>query len=264
MLKLIACEFAKLRRKPLVFASVLLSILMPLAYAFFFSDEKTGADAVEGMMSSLIQLSAYLLLMPLIVILAANLLFEEQDHNTLKNLLTVPVGKARLAVAKMLVLLCFSIGFMVMGGFLSLLILLLQGWQPVGFWPLFGVALGAGIIIWAGALPCVLLVIALNKSYIISVIIAFFYTMVNYLFSMSDVFIMQPFGLNPGTLLPGPLSFRWMFQFFSHSNPGAEMAALLERISPYYLNSVQTFGVAASEAVLLLSLIALVYERQEG
>lgn len=123
MLKLIACEFAKLKRKPLVFASVLLSILMPLAYAFFFSDEKTGADAVEGMMSSLIQLSAYLLLMPLIVILAANLLFEEQDHNTLKNLLTVPVGKARLAVAKMLVLLCFSIGFMAMGGFLSLLIL---------------------------------------------------------------------------------------------------------------------------------------------
>lgn len=105
---------------------------------------------------------------------------------------------------------------------------------------------------------------ALNKSYIISVIIAFFYTMVNYLFSMSDVFIMQPFGLNPGTLLPGPLSFRWMFQFFSHSDPRAEMAALLERISPYFLNSAQTFGVAAVEAVLLLSLIALVYERQEG
>lgn len=35
MLKLIKCEFLKLKRKPLVFISLLLSVFMPLAYAFF-------------------------------------------------------------------------------------------------------------------------------------------------------------------------------------------------------------------------------------
>lgn len=264
MLKLIVCELAKLKRKPLFCISVLLSALMPIAIEIFFPSETNAADAVDNMMSSLIQLSAYLLLMPLNVILAANLLFEEQDHSTLKNLLTVPVDKARLAIAKMLILLLFSLGFMAAGGLLGLAFLLLEGWKPAGFWPLFGVGLGAGAVIWVGALPCVFLVVALNKSYIVSVIITFFYTMVNYLLSMSDFFIMQPFGLNPGTLLPGPLTFRWMFQFFEHSNPGVEMAALLERISPYFLSSAQTFGVAAGEAALFLGLIALVYKRQEA
>ncbi len=264
MLRLIKCEFAKLRRKPLVFVFVLCSILLPLAYALFLSDENNSVDAVDGMMGCLFQISAYLLLMPIIVVLASNLLFEEQDNNTLKNLLTVPVSKARLAIAKMLLLLIFSIAFMAVGGVLCLGILLLQGWEPVGFWPLFFVGLGVGVIMWVGALPCVLLVIVLNKSYIVSVIVTFFYTMANYLFSMSDLFIMQPFGFNPGTLLPGPLSMRWMFRFYRHSNPGTEMAALLERISPYFLNNIQVFGVAAVEAFLFLTLIALVYKRQEA
>ncbi len=263
MLKLITCEFLKLRRKPLVFVSVFLSILIPLACLLLPSDTQTSIDAVDDIMSTLFQLSAYLLLMPVIVVLASNLLFEEQDHDTLKNLLTVPVSKARLAISKMLLLLIFSIGFMAAGGLLSFIILLLQGWEPIGFWRLFFVGLGEGFMMWAGALPCVLILAALNKSYIISVIITFFYTMINYIFSVNDYFCTQPFGLNPGTLLPGPLVFRWTFQFYDHSDPSAELAALLERVSPYFLNTTQAFGVSAAEAVLFLTLIVFVYKRQE-
>ena len=101
MLKLVMCEFAKLKRKPFVFLSLLLSVLMPLAYAFFLADAKTSVDAVNGIMSSLFQLSAYLLLMPFLVILASNLLFEELDCDILKNLLTVPVNRTKLVLSKM-------------------------------------------------------------------------------------------------------------------------------------------------------------------
>ena len=111
MLKLIKCEFLKLKRKPLVFISLLLSVFMPLAYAFFLADVNTDVDAVNGVMSSLFQLSAYLLLMPLLVILASNLLFEELDNDTLKNLVTVPVNRTKLVLSKMLVLLLFAVGF---------------------------------------------------------------------------------------------------------------------------------------------------------
>ena len=89
MLKLIKCEFLKLKRKPLVFISVFLSTLLPLAYAIFLADANTDVDATNNMMSGLFQLSAYLLLMPLLVILASNLLFEELDNDTLKNLVTI-------------------------------------------------------------------------------------------------------------------------------------------------------------------------------
>lgn len=68
---------------------------------------------------------------------------------------------------------------------------------------------------------------------VVSVIITFFYTMVNYILSTSTPLLTQSFGLNPGTLLPGPLALRWFFQFYDHSNPSEELAALLEKISPY-------------------------------
>ncbi len=230
----------------MVFISLLLSVFMPLAYAFFLADVNTDVDAVNGVMSSLFQLSAYLLLMPLLVILASNLLFEELDNDTLKNLVTIPINRTKLVLSKMLVLLLFAVGL-----------------EPVGFWTLFGVGIEEGLIMWVGALPCILLVVLLNKNYIVSVVITFFYTTANYILSMSDAFLTQPFGLNIGTLFPGPLAFRWTFQFYDQSQTSAELADLLERISPYFLNGVQVFGVIVGEAVVFLALIALVYRRQE-
>lgn len=263
MLKLMLCECAKLKRKPLFFVAVFLSIVIPLMFLLLPSNNDTALDAVDGIMSVLLLLSGLLLLMPVTVVLASNLLFLEQDNGTLKSLMTVPVGKARLAIAKMLLLLIFCIAFMATGGLLCLVILLLQGWEPVGFWRLFFVGLGEGFLLWAGALPCVLLVVVLNKSYIVSVIITFFYTVVNYILSMNEYFITQCLGLNPGTLLPGPLILRWIFQYFDHTNPGQELATLLERISPYFVNEVQAFSVAGVEAAVFLTLIALVYRHQE-
>ena len=166
------------------------------------------------MMSTLFQMSAYLLLMPALVVLASNLLFEEQDNDTLKNLMTVPVSKPALAMAKMALLLLFSIAFMAAGGLVILLIVLAAGWEPVGFWRLFLVGIGQGIMMWAGAL-------ALHPAggaaepelHRLRDHVTFFYTAVNYIFGLNDLFITQPFGLNLGTLLPGPLTFRWYFQY---------------------------------------------------
>ena len=67
-------------------------------------------------MSTLFQMSAYLLLIPALVVLASNLLFEEQDNDTLKNLMTVPVSKPALALTKMGLLFLFAIAFMAVGG----------------------------------------------------------------------------------------------------------------------------------------------------
>ena len=175
--KLLRCEFAKLRRKPLFFAAAAVSALIPLGCALFlpdFQEFTNGAQAVDGMMSTLFQMSAYLLLMPALVVLASNLFFEEQDNDSLKNLLTVPVSKPSLAVAKMTLLFLFSITFMAVGGLVILAIVTAAGWEPVGFWRLFFVGIGEGIMMWTGALPCVLLVVLLNRSYIVSVIITFF------------------------------------------------------------------------------------------
>ena len=265
LLKLLRCEFAKLKRKPLFFAAAAISALIPLGCALFLPEMQefsSGAEAVDRLMSTLFQLSAYLLLMPAIVVLASNLLFEEQDNDTLKNLLTIPVSKPALALAKMTLLFLFAIAFMAVGGLVNLAIVLASGLEPVGFWKLFFVGIGQGILMWTGALPCVLLVVLLNRSYIISVIITFFYTVINYIFGINDYFIMQPFGFNPGTLLPGSLAFRWFYQYFDASNPTAQMTELMEQISPYFVTTSQVFLVIVLESVAFLTLIALVYKHQ--
>ena len=69
--------------------------------------------------------------------------------------------------------------------------------------------------------------------------------------------------MNIGTLFPGPLAFRWTYQFYDRSQTSAELADLLERISPYFLNRVQVFSVIIVEAIVFLALIAFVYRRQE-
>ena len=148
MLRLIQCEFAKLRRKPLFFAAAAISGLIPLGCALFLPDFReftNGAEAIDGMMSTLFQMSAYLLLMPALVVLASNLLFEEQDNDTLKNLITVPVSKSFLAIAKLFLLLMFSIAFMAVGGLVNLGIVIAAGGEPVGFGKLFFVGIGQGL-----------------------------------------------------------------------------------------------------------------------
>ena len=146
---------------------------------------------------------------------------------------------------------------------MNLAILILQGWKPEGFWKLFAAGLGEGAVMWMGALPCILLVTALNKSYIISVIIAFFYTAANYIFAINDAFIMESYGVNPGTLLSGPLATRWIFQFYSYKDASPETAAFLDRISPYFVSGPQVFLVVAAEGAVFLGLIAWVYRKQK-
>lgn len=181
----------------------------------------------------------------------------------MKNLVTIPVNRTKLVLSKMMVLLIFAIGFMAVGALVNLAVLLIQGWNPMGFWKLFQVGIGEGVIMWVGALPCILIVVLLDKNYIVSVVITFFYTILNYLLTNNDAFLTQPFGLNAGTLLPGPLAFRWTFQFYDYGSISEELAELLERISPYFLNDIQVFGVAFAEAAVFLVLIAMVYRRRE-
>ena len=104
---------------------------------------------------------------------------------------------------------------------------------------------------------------AAERAEAASVVITFFYTIANSILSTNDMFLTQPFGLNIGTLFPGPLAFRWTFQFYDQSQTSAELADLLERVSPYFLNGVQVFGVIIVEAIVFLALIAFVYRRQE-
>lgn len=256
MLKLITCEFWKLKRKGLLKIAFFTSVLFPVFNSMLLS----GADLAD-VMSSVREESGFLLLIPILVILAANLFFKEHDNDTLKNLICVPVTKSRLVMAKVTVLLLFSVVYELMGFCIGALLAAAQGISLSGWGLQLLLTFCTGILIWAAALPCIILVVWCNKSYIISVIIAFFYTMLQYALHLSDAIMMKPLGLNISTFIPVPIIFRWLYQF--KTPEGKIMTEFYNRFSLYFISTPVVFLILAAEAAVCIALVIRVYQNQE-
>lgn len=255
MLRLILCEFAKLKRKKLFQAAFLTTVIMPIFYSILLP----SAD-LDNMMSVVREENGFMILIPLSVVIAANLFFEEHDYDTLKNLLCVPVKKSRLVIAKLLVLLVFMVGYQLTGYGIAIILSAISGIPLKGWGLQFLLTFGSGILLWCAALPCIFLVVWFNKSYIISVIIAFAYMVFGYITHISDTFVMVPLGLNLATFLPVPMIFRWLYQF--HSPGGGESFAFYNRFMPYFVPTHIVFAVLFAEAVVCVALMAKIYRKQ--
>lgn len=256
MADLLWCEFVKLKRQKRIYLASLTAFLFPVLFSMV-----GDIDDLESMTTVIREFSGFLLLIPLLAILAAGFFFHEQDHDTLKNLLCIPVSRSRLAIAKLLLLLLFSIAYQATGFLITLLIAILHGVSTQGWVLQLILTLGTGVLLWAAALPCVLLIVWMNKSYLISMIITFFYTIINYVMSISDFIVMQPLGLAPGTLMPVPLIFRWLYQY--HIMTGPVGTAFYQRFSPYFAPVTVCFGVLGTEALIFILLLCRIYQRQE-
>lgn len=257
MLSLLLCEVWKLRRKKLFHLAFLTTFLMPLLYSALLRN-----GDLDDRMSVVREESGFLILIPLSVVIAANLFFEEQDNDTLKNLLCIPVSKGRLAAAKLIILLIFSVLYQLAGGVFTLLLAALGGLPMAGWRTQLFLMVGTGVLLWAAAMPCLLLVVWCNRSYIISVIIAFAYTVLNFILHISDTFVMVPLGLNAATFLPVPMIFRWLYQYHSIADAGQMSVEFYQRFSPYFVSTPVVFAVLLGEAVLCAGLLMAVYRRQ--
>lgn len=256
---LLVCEFAKLKRKKIFSFALLAAFIFPILGAALV----TGFADVSfaDMLSFVREDSGFLLLMPLLVILAANLFFFEQDSDTLKNLLCIPISQKQLVLVKLLVLLIFSVAFQIVGFAISMGITVLQHIPLTDFLLQFALTAATGVLLWAAALPCIILVIWFNKSYVLSVIIVFFYTLLNFGMHLSDAILMKPLGFNAGTLMPIPMIFRWLYQF--GAPVGEIQTAFYHRFSPYFAPTSACFGVLLIEAVICIFLMIRIYQRRQ-
>ncbi len=257
MLKLIRCEFLKCRRKKLFQIAFLTTFIMPVFYALLLKDGR-----LEDFMSVVREENGFLLLIPLSVVLAANLFFEEHDHNTLKNLLCVPVSKNRLTAAKLFVVLLFDIAYELAGFTAAVILALLSGIPLTGIALQFSLTFACSILLWAAAMPCLLFVVWCNRSYIISVLIAFAYTILGYILHLSDAVNMVPLGANTPTFLPVPIIFRWLYQFHSTEQAGETFLQFYERFSPYFVSTPAVFAIMGAEAAVCMLMMMMIYQRQ--
>ena len=175
MLKLIKCEFWKLKRKRLLYALMSLSLFFPLILAYM-AKAGTGADTTEHYLQTRV-----FLLPCLIGIIAAILFFIERDCDTSKNLRTIPVTNTQLIMAKISMLFIFSVAFCLISTLsVALFCKLFHVGMVYGMTYKIFMSLIFGVLIVAASLPIVFLIIYFNKSFLLSILLAFFYSIFNW------------------------------------------------------------------------------------
>ena len=103
MLKLVKCEFLKLKRKKFIPLVILAAFLFPIPLTYLMTTPSMmeryvdKADAFDGLFNMVLGYGIQFLLPCLIGVIAAMLFFMERDNDTFKNLRTIPV--TRLAIA---------------------------------------------------------------------------------------------------------------------------------------------------------------------
>lgn len=93
MLKLVYCEFLKLKRKKFIFLTIFAAALFPIPMTTFAAKSNLGFDWLYLN----IEVFGYFLLLPTVLgILGAILFFSEKTNGTQKNINTIPISTAVL------------------------------------------------------------------------------------------------------------------------------------------------------------------------
>ena len=127
LLKLIQCEFWKLKRKRFVLLVVLAAFLFPLpvtAVAMtpsIMGRYDTKAEIFDTLFSFIMGYGVLLLLPCVIGVLATMLFFMERDNDTFKSLRTIPVTSTQMVLTKIAVLFLMGILFSLASTFATIL-----------------------------------------------------------------------------------------------------------------------------------------------
>ena len=106
MLKLIKCEFLKLKRKKFIPLIILAAFLFPIPLTYLMTTPSMmerytdRADAFDGLFNMVLGYGIQFLLPCIIGVIAAILFFMERDNDTFKNLRTIPVTSTQMVLDK--------------------------------------------------------------------------------------------------------------------------------------------------------------------
>ena len=210
LLKLIKCEFLKLKRKKFISLVILAAFIFPIPVTYILTTPSMmarypdPADAFDGLFQMMLGYGVQFLLPCILGIIAAILFFMERDNDTFKNLRTIPVTSTQMVLSKILVLFVFGIIFciasMVATVLCGLVTLEVNG---IAYKLLLTVL--NGIFITAGTLPLIVVVVFFSRTYIFSILLCVFYSVLN--LSATALFDVLP--KTVFWLLPTPLTMFW-------------------------------------------------------
>ncbi|MDU7474722.1 MAG: ABC transporter permease [Paenibacillus macerans] len=258
MLKLVRCEFTKLKRKKFILLVILAAFLFPIPFTMLAMNGGFGGLNVYDKLFGMIVSYGQALLLPSILgIVASMLFFMERDNDTLKNLRTIPVSATRMVTAKILVLFILGLIFSLASVAASMLGGAFVG-NIQGVFAKLCISAADGMLLTAGTLPVVIAIVFFNRSYIFSIILAFFYTILNFSMAFVGLQYDTPMMKLLTSILPTPIIYRWLLGLFT--SPADSFYAI---IAPKILPLPQVIIIIAIIALISYMAIVRIYNKRE-
>ena len=196
-------------------------------------------------------------------LLAALLFCTEQDNGTLKNLYTIPVRPAALALAKVAVIFLLAVVFTLLTFLAALAAAAGFGFSVAGLGRKLAAAVLVGLFYAALSLPAVFLVLWLRRGMLLSVLLSGVYAVVLETLTWRGVLAIsngRAFDPAQFSLRVAPmLIFRW-YSGFVYAGTDTAMTA---QTAFFSVPTWQVAAVCAAVAALCLPLILWVWKRRE-
>ncbi len=261
MLRLIKCEFWKLKRKHFVRFVIFAALLFPIPLTALVLAGNvgnfTGFDAVFGLLVTMV---VPIMLPAALGIIATMLFFMERDNNTLKNLRAIPVSPVKMVTAKIGVLyilgLIFAfatLGSSIIGG-------LIVGSELANISGKLLIVIITALLYTTSILPIIIAIVGFNRSYIFAVILTFFYTMFDFVLAYGGLFAAtNPMMKLLTSIMPAPIIYRWQAsEFVVQGTPAYAV------MKPYFLSLGVVSLTVCIIGLLSYLIIIRIYSKRES
>ena len=190
MLKLVRCELWKYKRNKVIPLLTMLAVLFPLALVIMTGSRIDGTQDCRALYNyydyvfgSNIVYSFMLFLPCLIGSVGAVLFFAERDNDTFKNIRSIPITCGQLVLVKLAVLYLWAVFYAMLTTVSVTVFCAAVNYRAVYDFPFkLMVSILAGIMIVSFSLPAVVMVIYFNQNYVLSILLAFSYSILNWFF----------------------------------------------------------------------------------
>jgi len=252
LLKLVSCELAKLKRKKFIPFVIVSAFMFPLPLALLMLTPRmtarydTKAELFDDFYQFVLGYGVELLLPCVIGIIAAILFFMERDNDTFKNLRTIPVTGTQMIFTKIIVLFLFGLIFCLSTAAVTIVcgsLIAEVGGLGYKLW----LAVEMGIFVTAGTLPLVVLVVYFSRTYIFSVLLCIFYSVLSLTAESS-------FGVLPKLLcwlMPIPLTNLWCAGDMARHGVKGSLGEL-QYLVPSTTHTVLILGTMAVLSILVI------------
>lgn len=192
MLNLIQSEFLKLRRRKFIWLMLLSAMVMPLVSIIYFgTSKKVNLEPMQFYKWTAYSYTPWIILPVVLGMLCTMLMYDENQNNMLKQLWIIPVNKIGYFFSKFVVVLFYSICFMLITAASSVLAGIIPGYITLtadSVTYLFVKCLEIGVLAPFAMIP-VLAVAASQKGYILPVCVTIVYTFLGFVLLMVNMYV---------------------------------------------------------------------------